>query len=221
MEIFSILVQFFDFFISSIVSVVNIARYLWREILLGAAIAVALLFALHLLRAAKKRRAFIKAVRTAAKENGVKIKFHRPALLSLLCNPEGYDFEFELRERTYRIKLAPFVTMGIGVHLSSAGEAVYLGRLGTRRALNAGRVKGINVKLKFDPTPATDVVNILVFSPTPLAVTESRENGTVWELDTENGQDVGGVLVFTDSILSHRLPRLIDGYIDTLIHVDE
>lgn len=221
MEIFSILIQFFDFFISSVISVINIVRYLWREILLGAAIAVLLLFVIHVFRAAKKRRAFIKAVKAAAKENGVRIKFHRPPVLSLVLNLDGYDFEFELRGKTYRIKLAPFVTMGIGVHLSSAGEAVYLGRLATRRALNAGRVHGIPVKLKFDPTPAPDTVNILVFSPTPIAVTESRENGTVWELDTENGQDVGGVLVFTDAILSHRLPRLIDGYIDTLIHVDE
>ena len=221
MEIFSIIIQFFDFLISSFVSLINIARYLWREILLGAFIIVLVLFALHILRAAKKRNKFIKAVRTAAKENNVKIHFSRPPFLSLLFNLDGYDMEMDLRGTLYRIKLAPFITMGVGVHLSTANDVVYLGRLQNRRALSKGVVKGLCIRLKYDPTPALNTVNILVFSPTPLNVSERRENGTVWELDTENGEDVGGVLVFTDAILLYRLPRLIDGYIDSLIHIDE
>ena len=51
--------------------------------------------------------------------------------------------------------------------------------------------------------------------------TEETENGSIWEMDTENGELFGGVLVFTDDILISRLPRLMDGYIDTLIHTDE
>lgn len=221
MELFSVIIQFFDFLISSVVSFINIARYLWREILLGVFIFVALAFALYILRAAKRRRAFIKAVKLAAKENGIKIKLNRPPFLSLLWSFDGYDMEIDIRGVIYRIKLAPFVTLGKGVHLLNANEAVYLGRLANRRALMKGRVSGINVRLKYDPTKEENTVNVLVFSPAPLAVTERRENGTVWELDTENGQDMGGVLVFTDAILTSRFPRLIDGYIDTLIHIDE
>lgn len=221
MEIFSVIIQFIDFLISSVISLVNIVRYLWREILIGAAILLFALVALRILLAARKQALFIKAVKTAAKENGVKIRFARPPFLSLLWNFEGYDMEMELRGSLYRIKLAPFITSGIGVHLSSANEAVYLGRLATRRALSRGKISGIHVRLKYDPTQREGTVNILVFSPTPITVSEMRENGTVWELDTENGQDMGGVLVFTDAILVSRLPRLIDGYIDTLIHTDE
>ncbi len=221
MEIFSVIIQFFDFLISSVISLINIVRYLWRELLLGAFVLVLVLLALRVFLAARKQRAFIKAVKTAAKENGIKIHFSRPPFLSLLFNFSGYDMEMDVRGKIYRIKLAPFVTSGIGVHLLCANEAVYLGRLANRRALSKGRVRGIRVKLKYDPTRAENTVNILLFSPTPIAVTERRDNGTVWELDTEKGQDVGGVLVFTDAILISRLPRLIDGYIDTLIHTDE
>ncbi len=221
MEIFSVIIQFFDFLISSGVSFVNIVRYLWREILVGAFVLAICLVLIHILRAAKKRKAFVKAIKLAAKENGVKLRFSRPPILSFLLNLDGYDIEFELRGKTYRIKFAPFVTMGIGVHLASAKEMVYLGRLANRRSLSKGVVRGISVKLKYNIALDDNVVNILLFSPTPLAITEKRSNGTVWELDTENGEDVGGFLVFTDSILIHRLPRLIDGYIDTLIHIDE
>ncbi|MBQ2793989.1 MAG: hypothetical protein IJF05_04765 [Clostridia bacterium] len=221
MEIFSIIIQFFDFLISSFVSLYNIVRYLWREILLGALILALALFVIRVFLAAKKQRAFIKAVRTSAKENGIKIRFARPPFLCLLFNFDGYDMEMEIGGKKYRIKLCPFITSGLGVHLSTATEAVYLGRLATRRALSKGKVSGISVRLKYDPTPAESTVNVLVLSPTPLAVTERRENGTVWELDTDNGQDIGGVLVFTDAILISRLPRLMDGYIDSLIHYDE
>ena len=84
MEIFSVIIQFIDFLISSVISLVNIVRYLWREILIGAAILLFALVALRILLAARKQGLFIKAVKTAAKENGVKIRFARPPFLSLL-----------------------------------------------------------------------------------------------------------------------------------------
>ena len=221
MEIFSVIIQFFDFLISSGVSLINIVRYLWREILLGAFILILCLILIHILRAVKMRKAFVKALKLAAKENGVKLHFSRPPIFSLFYNFDGYDIEFDLRGKRYRIKFAPLITLGVGVHLASGHEAVYLGRLANRRALSKGIVRGISVKLKYDVSNDENTVNVMLFSPTPIAVTEKRANGTVWELDTENGEDVGGILVFTDAILIHRLPRLIDGYIETLIHIDE
>ena len=221
MEIFSVIIQFFDFLISSVVSMVNVVRYLWRELILATVLIVLALLLIYFLRAVKKRHAFIKAIKTAAKENGVKLYIPRPTFLSLLFNLDGYDIEFDLRGTRYRLKLAPFITSGIGVHLDGACEAVYLGRPATRRAMKKGVVKGVRVHIKYDPTPQDDTVNLLVFSPAPISVFEKRENGGIWEMDTENGQDLGGVLVFTDEILASRLPRLIDGYIDELVHRDE
>ena len=221
MQIFSVLVQLFDVMLSAMVSIYNIVVNLYAEILYGTAIIILVLLALHLLRALKRRNVFIKAVKEAAKENGIKLKLHRPTILSMLWNFKGYDIEFDLRGIRYRIKLAPLITAGIGVHLASANEAVYLGRLATRRALRKGKVKGIRLPLKYDTELAENTVNLLVFSPKPIAVTEQTENGSIWEMDTENGELFGGVLVFTDDILISRLPRLMDGYIDTLIHTDE
>ena len=221
MQLFSLLIQVIDVIISAIVSIYNIVVNLYAEILYGTAIIILVLLALYLLRALRRRNTFIKAVKEAAKENGVKLHFKRPTILSMLWNFKGYDIEFDLRGIRYRIKLAPLITAGIGVHLTNANEAVYLGRLATRRALRKGKVKGIRIPLKYDTELAENTVNLLVFSPKPIAVTEETENGSIWEMDTENGELFGGVLVFTDDILISRLPRLIDGYIDTLIHTDE
>ena len=221
MQLVTLLVQLFDVILSALVSIYNIVVNLYAEILYGAAILILVLVVLHLLRALKRRNIFIKAIKEAAKENGVKLKIKRPTILSMLWNFKGYDIEFDLRGTRYRIKLAPFITLGIGVHLESEREAIYLGRLATRRALMKGKIKGIPVHLDYDSAPAENTVNILVFSPKPIAVTEKTENGSIWEMDTENGEPLGGVLVFTEDILISRLPRLIDGYIDTLIHTDE
>lgn len=222
MEIFSILVQFFDILLSAFVTLYNVFRHLWREILLGALILFLALVAIRILKAVFRRRKFVKAIRTAAKENGIKLEFRRPPFLSLFANLHGYDLEFDLRGTRYRLKFYPANPKGRAIHLSSATDTRWLGgKLAHRRAVYKGKLGGIAVKLDFDHKEAEGYVNILLFSPTPISVTEQNDSGTVWELDTENGGLFDGVYVFTDDVLIHRLPRLMDGYIDTLVHIEE
>ena len=220
MEILSIIIQFFDLVLSAIISAVNIVLDLWREILIAAAIIIAALIFIRVLRAVRSRSDFVKRIKRAAKENGVKLNFRRPATLSLFWNFRGYDIEFDLRGVIYRIKFYPWIVRGKDVHITSGSETLLLGRLAYRRAISRGILRGIKVKLDFDRTVSDNTVNILLFSPSPLAVTERNESGTVWELDTENGRMRDGIYIFTDDILKFRLPRLIDGYIDGLVHVD-
>lgn len=221
MEIFSIIVQFFDILLSSIVSVFNILRDLWREVLLGALILVAALAVLRALRAIRRRTKFVKAIKLAAKENGVTVRFRRPSVLSLFWNFSGYDLELDIRGILYRLKFYPGITLGRAVHMRSATETLWQGRLANRSATSGRGLRGIPVRLKYDNSEAEGVVNILVFSPTPIAVTEKNSSGVVWELDTENGGVFDGVYLFTEDVLVSRLPRLIDGYIDSLVRHEE
>ena len=221
MELFGIIFQFFDMLVSAFISAYNIIRDLWRELLGGVAILIAAIIALRILRAMHRRSVFLKKLRTGAKENGIKLKYNRSPMLSLFWNLAGYDIELDVRGVHYRLKFYPFITRGRAVHLDGARDTYYQGRLAHRRAVNSGRVGGIKIPLDYDTTPTDGVVNILVFSPDPLAVTERNEGGTVWELDTENGGDFDGVYLFSASVLGSRLPRLMDGYIDELRHIDE
>jgi len=220
-EIFSIIVQFFDIVLSAFVSIYNIFRALWREIILATLLLILALILLRFLRALKKRMRFINKLRASAKENGLTIKYNRPCWLSLVLNFGGYDIEVEVRGVLYRLKLYPFNPHNRGILLDGSKSSRILGPLATRRAMNGTAAKGIGVKLDYDTEQSESTVNILVFSPDPIAVLEENAAGTVWELDTENGAEYHGVYLFSASVLGSRLPRLMDGYIDELRHTDE
>jgi hypothetical protein len=215
-ELFSFLIQFIDMLISAIVSLVNIVRDLWRDILLGAALIAAALVILRLLSAFRSRRALVKGIRQAVKENGALMRASRPLWLSLLLNLSGYDFEIECRGVLYRIKLYPFNPMGRGVQLNSAKDTVVSLRGSSRRAMEGKRLRGFALKLDFDNSIRPGVVNVLVFSPSPLRLTERNELGKIWELDAENGAVFDGVYLFDGKVFLSRMTRLLDGYITSL-----
>ena len=202
--------------LSMLVSTYNMLTRLWREVLLWCAIIMLALIALRILKACRMRLGFSRALRDCAKENGADYRALRPSLLSLFLNLSGYDVEIECRGTLYRIKYYPGIVLGRAVHLENARSTRRLSRLALRRAVDGKMPHGVGCRLKFDNSIQENTVNILVFSPKPLALTEKNTSGTVWELDMENGEIFDGVYLFSDDILRSRMERLLAGYITSL-----
>ncbi len=209
-------------FISMFVSLYNMMTQLWRQVILWTAIIVLSLVLLRILRAVRLRLRFARALKDAARENGISLRARRPSILSLFLNLSGYDIEIDYRGTLYRIKYYPGILLGRAIHLEDAKTAKRMGRLALKRAIDDGKMPhGVRRRLKYDSSVSENTVNILVFSPTPLALTETNRSGTVWELDMENGERFHGVYLYSDEILLSRMSRLMSGYISSLRNENE
>ena len=210
--------NFVDLFISVIVSVYNIVYFLGWKLLLWTLIFVFAFWLIRRLTCVHKRAQFIKTLSHSAKESGAKFRTLGIPYLSVFLPTEGYDVELEFNSITYRIKFFPGYIKGKAVHMYDINNARVMGKWMFSRFEDGKKTFGRKVKVGLDNTAREGVMNILCFIPEPYTVSEPSEVGGVWEHDMESGKPLGGVYLLEGGFLIRNLERLMEGYIDSIIH---
>ena len=213
--------NFVDLLVSMFVSVYNIIYFLGWKLLLWTAIAVFVFWLVRRLICVHRRVKFIKTISHAAKEAGAKFRTLGIPVLSVFLPTEGYDLEIEFNSLTYRIKFFPGYIRGKAVHMYDFNNALVMGKWMFSRFEEGKKAFGRKVKIGLDNTVSEGVMNILCFIPEPYTVSEPSEVGGVWEHDMESGKPLDGVYLLEGNFLARNLERLMEGYIDSIIHTEQ
>ncbi len=219
--IIGFVVNFIDLLASMFVSIYNIIVFLGWKILLWSAIAVFAFWLVRRLICVSARTRFIKTLSHAAKESGAKFRTLGSPALSVFLPVEGYDVELEYNSVTYRIKFFPGYIRGKAIHMYDINNARVMGKWMFSRFEDGKWSFGRKVKIGLDNTANEGVMNILCFLPEPYAVSEPSEVGGVWEHDMESGKPLDGVYLLEGNFLVRNLERLMEGYIDSIIHKEQ
>ncbi len=213
--------NFVDLLVSMFVSLYNIIYFLGWQLLLWTLIAVFAFWLVRRLACVHGRMKFIKTLSQAAKESGAKFRALGIPTLSVFLPTEGYDLELEFKSVTYRIKFFPGYIKGKAVHMYDVNNARVMGKWMFSRFEDGKLSFGRKVKIGLDNTVGEGVMNILCFIPEPFTVSEPSEVGGVWEHDMESGKPLDGVYLLEGGFLARNLERLMEGYIDSIIHKEE
>ena len=220
--IIGFLANFVDLLVSMFVSLYNIIYFLGWKLLFWTLIAVFIFWLLRRLSCVSKRAKFIKIVSESAKKSGAKFRTIGIPYLSVFFSTEGYDVELEYNSITYRIKFFPGYIRGKAVHMYDIKSAYVMGRWMFSRFEEGKKVFGRKVKIGLDNrAQESKTMNILCFIPEPYWVSEPSEVGGVWEHDMESGKPLDGVYLLEGNLLARNLERLMEGYIDSIIHREQ